>query len=175
MREHFQDWLRSFERGITRHDISLSHSTGTLMEAMVLRGPSQYDCLVVYENLAIGYMQPAIQRWGAGGEFHMVYPDPNVWSEHPYYILDVPWSDDRQRKAAADFLSFLMSEPAQRSALEFGFQPGNLAVPVSLPESPLVRNQKYGLKIDIPVVCEPPSAEVATNLLGSFRQLEPGH
>ena len=114
MREHFQDWLRSFERGITRHDISLSHSTGTLMEAMVLRGPSQYDCLVVYENLAIGYMQPAIQRSGAGGEFHMVYPDPNVWSEHPYYILDVPWSDDRQRKAAADFLSFLMSEPAQR-------------------------------------------------------------
>ena len=173
--QRFQAWLRSFERGITRHGSSLTHSTGTLMEEMVLRGPSQYDCLVVYENLAIDYMEAAIQRWGTEGEFYVAYPDPNVWNEHPYYILDVPWSDDRQRKAAADFLKFLMSEPVQRRALEHGFRPGNPAVPVNSPESPLVRNQKYGLKINLPVISEPPSADVTTNLLGSFRRLEPGH
>ncbi len=158
--ERFQDWLRSFERGVTRHGSSLSHSTGTLMEEMVLRGPSQYDCLVVYENLVIEYMQAAIQRWGDEAEFYVVYPDPNVWNEHPYYILDVPWSDDRQRKAAADFLKFLMSEPVQRRALEHGFRPGNTSVPVNSPDSPLVRNQKYGLKLNLPVMCEPPTAEV---------------
>ena len=86
------------------------------MEEMVLRGPSQYDCLFVYENLAIDYMEAAIERWGTEGEFYVAYPDPNVWNEHPYYILDVPWSDDRQREAAADFLKFLMSEPIQRRA-----------------------------------------------------------
>jgi hypothetical protein len=84
----------------------------------------------------------------------------------------VPWSDDRQRKAAADFLKFLMSEPVQRRALEHGFRPGNPAVPVNAPDSPLVRNQKHGLKINIPAICEPPSAVVTTNLLGSFRRLE---
>ncbi len=173
--QRFQDWLRSFERGITRHGSSLSHSTGTLMEEMVLRGPSQYDCLVVYENLAIDYMAAAIQRWGTEGEFYVAYPDPNVWNEHPYYVLDVPWSDDRQRKAAAEFLKFLMSEPVQRRALEHGFRPGNPAVPVNSPDSPLVRNRKYGLKINLPVISEPPSAEVTMNLLGSFRRLEPGH
>jgi serine/threonine-protein kinase len=172
--QRFQDWLRSFERGITRHGSSLSHSTGTLMEEMVLRGPSQYDCLVVYENLVIDYMQAAIERWGIEAEFYVVYPKPNVWNEHPYYILDVPWSDDRQRKAAADFLKFLISEPVQRRALEHGFRPGNPAVPVNSPESPLVRNQKYGLKLSLPVMCEPPSAEVIMNLLGSFRRIEPG-
>jgi ABC-type sulfate transport system substrate-binding protein len=145
------------------------------MEEMVLRGPSQYDCLVVYENLAIDYMEAAIQRWGRDGEFYVAYPDPNVWNEHPYYILDVPWSDDSQRKAAADFLKFLMSEPVQRRALEHGFRPGNPAVPVNSPDSPLVRNQKYGLAINLPRISEPPSAEVTTNLLGSFRRLEPGH
>ena len=150
--QRFQDWLRSFERGVTRHGSSLSHSTGTLMEEMVLRGPSQYDCLVVYENLAIDYMAAAIQRWGTEGEFYVAYPDPNVWNEHPYYILDVPWSDDRQRKAAAEFLKFLMSEPVQRRALEHGFRPGNPAVPVNSPDSPLVRNRKYGLKINLPVM-----------------------
>ena len=170
----FQAWLRSFERGITRLGSSLTHSTGTLMDEMVLRGPSQYDCLVVYENLATDYMQAAIQRWGTEGEFHVAYPNPNVWNEHPYYILDVPWSDDRQKKAAADFLEFLMSEPVQRRALEHGFRPGNSAVPVNLPSSPLIRHQESGLKIHLPVISEPPSADVIMNLLGSFRRLEPG-
>ena len=169
----FQDWLRSLERGITRHGSSLSHSTGTLMEEMVMRGPSQYDCLMVYENLAIDYLQAAIERWGSEAEFQVSYPSPNTWNEHPYYILDVPWSDDRQRKAAADFLRYLMSEPVQRRALEHGFRPGNPAVPINSPESPLVRNQRYGLRIDLPVMCEPPSAEVTMNLLGSFRRLQP--
>jgi serine/threonine-protein kinase len=170
--DQFQSWLRSFERGLTRHGSSLTHSTGTLMEEMVLRGPSQYDGLLVYENLAIDYMQAAVQRWGPQGEFYVAYPEPNVWNEHPYYILDVPWSDDRQRKAAVNFLRFLMSEPVQRRALEHGFRPGNPAVPVNSPESPLVRNQDHGLKLHIPAICEPPSAEVITNLLGSFRRLE---
>jgi serine/threonine-protein kinase len=171
----FQEWLRSFERGITRHGSNLSHSTGTLMEEMVLRGPSQYDCLVVYENLAIDYMEAAIKRWGTDGEFYVAYPTPNLWNEHPYYILDVPWSDERQRKVAADFLRYLMSEPVQRRALQHGFRPGNSSVPVNSPESPLVKNQKYGLKLSIPVIAEPPSAEVTTNLLGSFRRVEPSH
>jgi serine/threonine-protein kinase len=172
--ERFQDWLRSFERGVTRHGRSLSHSTGTLMEEMVLRGPPQYDCLVLYENLAMDYLEAAIQRWGTDGEFHVAYPNPNVWNEHPYYILDVPWSDERQRRAAADFLRFLMSEPVQRRALEHGFRPGNSAVPVNSPESPLLRLQKHGLKLNLPVMSEPPSADVLRNLLGSFRRVEPG-
>jgi hypothetical protein len=170
----FQDWLRSFERGLTRHGSSLTHSTGTLMEEMVLRGPSQYDCVMLYENLAIEFMEAAIQRWGPEGEFHVTYPDPNVSNEHPYYILDVPWSDEKHRKAAADFLRFLMSEPVQRRALEHGFRPGNPAVPVSSPDSPIVRHQKYGLKVSLPVICEPPPADVTMNLLQSFRRIEPG-
>ena len=92
------------------------------MREMVLRGPSQYDCVIIYENLAIDYLDEARDRWG---ELHVDYPEPNIWNEHPYYILDVPWSDARQRAAAAEFLKFLMSEPIQKHALEHGFRPGN--------------------------------------------------
>jgi hypothetical protein len=67
-----------------------------------------------------------------------------------------------------------MSEPVQRRALDHGFRPGNPSVPVNSPESPLVLDQKYGLRLSLPVMCEPPPAEVITNLLGSFRRLEPG-
>jgi hypothetical protein len=171
-RDEFQAWLREFELGVTRHGSSLTHSTGDLMQEMVLRGPSQYDCLMVYENLAIDYMHAATERWGEQGEIAVSYPDPNIWNDHPYYILNVPWSDEKQRAAAAEFLKFLMSEPIQRRALEHGFRPGNPAIPVNSPDSPLVRNQRYGLRMSLPTMGEPPSAEVVRTLLDSFRKIE---
>jgi Ca-activated chloride channel family protein len=171
-RDEFQRRLRSFERGVTRHGSALTRSTGDLMEEMVLRGPPQYDCLMVYENLAIDYMRAAAERWGEQGELAVAYPDPNIWNDHPYYILDVPWSDEPQRAAASEFLRFLLSAPIQRRALEHGFRPGNPAVPVDTPESPLVRNRKYGFRIDLPTMGEPPTAEVLRALLAAFRRVE---
>jgi ABC-type sulfate transport system substrate-binding protein len=139
------------------------------MREMVLRGPSQYDCLLIYENLAIDYLEAARDRWG---ELRVNYPEPNMWNEHPYYILDVPWSDSGQRAAAAAFLDFLMSEPIQKRALEHGFRPGNPSVTLRFPESPLLRHAKQGLKIDLPRMCEPPKDEVIQELLASFRRIE---
>ena len=37
----------------------------------------------LYENLAIDYMEAAIQRWGTEGEFYVVYPDPNALERAP--------------------------------------------------------------------------------------------
>ena len=90
------------------------------MREMVLRGPSQYDCVLVYENLTIDYLEAARDRWG---ELRVDYPEPNIWNEHPYYILDVPWSDPAHRAAAGEYLAFLMTRPVQLRALEHGFRP----------------------------------------------------
>jgi Bacterial extracellular solute-binding protein len=89
----------------------------------------------------IDYLDLARDRWE---ELHVDCPEPNMWNEHPYYILDVPWSDARQRAAAAEFLKFLMSEPIQKQALEHGFRPGNPAVSVRFPDSRLLRHAKNG-------------------------------
>jgi Ca-activated chloride channel family protein len=166
-RPAFQDRVRRFERGVVRPGGALTHSTGNLMREMVNRGPSQYDCVFVYENLAIGYLDAARDRWGP---LVVDYPEPNMWNDHPYYILDVPWSDARQRAAAGAFLRFLMSEPIQRRALEHGFRPGNTAVSLRLPDSPLVRHARQGLRIELPRMCEPPTNEVVRDLLAAARQ-----
>ena len=165
----FQNWLRAFEKSVARPGGSLTSSTGTLMREMVLRGPSRYDCLLVYENLAIDYLDAARDRFG---ELQVDYPEPNIWNEHPYYILDVPWSDARQRAAAGEFLRFLMSKPIQEHALAHGFRPGNPAVSLRFADSPFIRNSKEGLKIDLPRMCEPPRDEVVQDLLDSFQKLE---
>jgi eukaryotic-like serine/threonine-protein kinase len=165
----FQEWFRGFEKGVTRPGGALTSSTGTLMREMVLRGPSQYDCVLIYENLAIEYLNSARDRWG---ELEVDYPDPNIWNEHPYYILDVPWSDAHQRAAAAALLSFLMSAPIQERALEHGFRPGNPAVSVRFPESPFIRNAKHGVRIDLPRMCEPPKQEIVQDLVDAFRRAD---
>jgi serine/threonine-protein kinase len=165
----FLQWLEPFERSVVRTGGSLAHSTGTLMREMVLRGPSQYDCLLVYENLAIDYLEAAREHWG---ELRVDYPEPNVWNEHPYYVLDVPWSSSEQKAAAAEYLAFLMSRPIQQRALEHGFRPGNPEVSVRNPESPLVRHARQGLRPDLPRMCEPPRADVVEGLLQTFRRFE---
>jgi hypothetical protein len=154
----FQAWAQAFERAVS----GLSHSTGTMMREMVLKGPSAFDALVVYESVAIDYLKNAEGRWG---ELRIAYPKFNLWNENPYYVLDVPWSTPEQRDAAGRFLDFLLSEPIQKQSLVHGFRPGNPAVPVRFAGSPFVAYQRFGLSVDLGTTCEPPRAEVLNNLL----------
>jgi ABC-type Fe3+ transport system substrate-binding protein len=157
----FQDWMQQLESGVS----GLIHSTGTMMKDMVLRGPSTYDALMVYESVAIDYLKNAEGRWG---KLRVVYPTRNAWNDNPYYIINAPWSTEEQRKAANTFLEFLLSEPIQKQSLVHGFRPGNPAVAIKFASSPFVMYEKYGLKINIPSVCNPPKAEVINNLLASW-------
>ncbi len=56
----FQSWMSAVESGVS----GLSNSTGNMMRDMVLRGPSSYDAIFVYENVAIDYLKNAEGRWG---------------------------------------------------------------------------------------------------------------
>lgn len=161
----FDGWQQSFERAVS----GLSNSTGNLMRDMVLKGPSVYDAVVVYESVAIDYLKNAEGRWG---ELHVDYPRRNFWNDNPYYILDAPWSSAAQREAAGRFLDFLLTEPVQREALAHGFRPGNPAVPVRFAGSPFVDYERFGLRIDVGAICAPPPAEVIHNLLAAW---ERGH
>lgn len=163
----FIGWEQAFERAVS----GLSNSTGNMMRDMVLKGPSAYDAVVVYESVAIDYLKNAEGRWG---ELRVDYPRRNIWNENPYYILDAPWSSKEQREAAARFLEFLLTEPIQRLSLTHGFRPGNPAVPVRFAGSPFVDYQRFGLKIDLGTVCEPPPAEVINNLLAGWERAHAG-
>jgi Ca-activated chloride channel family protein len=159
----FQNWLQSFERGIS----GLSNSTGNMMREMVLKGPSSYDGLFVYESVAIDYLKNAEGRWG---QIRVIYPEYNAWNDNPYYIIDAPWSSKDQRKAAETFLNFLLTEPIQKESLVHGFRPANPNVPVKFPDSPFVKYADYGIKVDLGKICEPPRAEVVNNLLQSWQR-----
>ena len=153
----FRAYLAAFQRGVT----GLSNSTGNLMKEMTTKGPSGFDALMVYENLAIDYFRSGETKWGP---LQVIYPAENLWNENPYCILNTPWTTKEHQEAAATFLRFLLSEPIQTKALDYGFRPGNAAVPVKGPDSPFSRFAEYGLKVEVPEMCEVPSAEVVENL-----------
>ena len=159
----FQNWLQTFEHGVS----GLSNSTGNMMREMVLKGPSSYDALIVYENVAIDYLKNAEGRWG---QLRVVYPEYNAWNDNPYYIIDAPWSSKDQRKAAETFLQFLLSEPIQKESLAHGFRPANPSVPIKFPESPFVKYTDYGIRVDLAKICDPPHGEVVNNLLQSWQR-----
>ncbi len=159
----FQSSLNGMENAIT----GMSNSTGNMMRDMVLRGPSTFDVLCVYENVVVDYLKSAEGRWG---ELHVDYPRVNMWNENPYDILDASWSTAEQRAAASAFLDFLLTEPIQRESLKHGFRPGNPNVPIKFPESPFVAYGRFGIKIEIGSVADAPKAEVINNLLAVWQR-----
>jgi serine/threonine protein kinase len=155
----FQARITSIKQGLA----GTSNSTGNLMKDMVTKGPSAFDAVIIYENLAIDYLKAAQGRWG---DLHVAYPPRNIWNENPYYILDVPWSSKDQRRAAEAFLTFLLNEAEQRKAFNHGFRPVNINIPIrDNPESPFVKHKERGLNVDILGTCDPGGPETISELL----------
>ena len=99
----FQRWLTEGEQGVTE----FGDSTGSFMTNMVRFGPSKYDVVAVYENLALQDVETAQGRWGQS--IHIYYPPATLLSDHPYVTLQAPWTTPEQRAAAAHFRDFLLS------------------------------------------------------------------
>lgn len=157
----FQSWLE----GIERSTLDFGESTGDLMTSLIQFGPSRYDVVMVYENLAIEGVEAAERRWGQPA--HVYYPPATMLSDHPYAILGDPLTTADERAAAERFRDFLLSEPTQTLALAYGFRPASPQVTISDggAENPFSKLTPYGVQLDITRQVETPSAEVTRALI----------
>jgi ABC-type Fe3+ transport system substrate-binding protein len=164
MDEGFLSWLKAMAENISAEE----DSTGTLMRAMLQRGPSAYNAVMVYENLALSSMKTAEGRWG---KIKIVYPERSVWNDNPFYILDVPWSNDNHKAAAQLFQNFLLSEQAQKKARdEYLFRPANVDVPISGNGSAFDALKDI-VQINVAAI-QRPSGEVLENLLTIWKRTQ---
>ena len=63
-----------------------------------------------------------------------IYPkEGTLFSDNPLFVLDAPWVDDAEREGGKAFAEFVRRPENQEKVLEFGFRPGNPAVPVGKP------------------------------------------
>ncbi|MCU0281425.1 MAG: substrate-binding and VWA domain-containing protein [Acidimicrobiia bacterium] len=136
----------AFVRGVEAATVHYGDTTMTFLENMLredLAGrPLSYVSAVAIEEVSI----IAYNR-GDPGDVGLEDPTPpnvplvaiypkegTLFSDNPAYVLDASWVSEVQRQAALDFRSFVIDSPEnQARALDFGFRPGNPAVPVGDP------------------------------------------
>jgi ABC-type Fe3+ transport system substrate-binding protein len=159
----FQTWLQEVETGVA----DAPASTDALFSSFLLRGPSAYDVVVAYENQAVASVGRTQQ-----GVFQVIYPAATVLSDHPFAILDAAWVMPEQQEAARMFRDYLLSEPAQRLALRYGFRPVNTAVSLndSDPGNLFQNASAIGVKPELPGGVEAPSPDVINALVALWRQ-----
>jgi hypothetical protein len=176
LNQGFYAWLESFERAVRGSRADLDNSTGNLVSEMIKMGPGPtgYDALLAYENLLVESVDLAREIHGVNGQLDVVYPEPNIMNENPYYILNTPWSHTKEKRGAKEFLNFLLTEEMQRLALKHGFRPGNSKLPLDAPDSPLLKFRKNGLKLDLDDLrmCEFPDSTVLQILLDLYDRIE---
>lgn len=154
----YQVWLAEFEGSVSK----LGDSTGTFMEEIVAYGPSLYDIVAVYESTAIEQAENAVGRYG---ELQVYYPPATHLSDHPFCILQADWVTSEKARAAGMFVGFLTGEEMQELALDHGFRPVDLSIPLDSVGSPFQRQAVNGLQIDLPPGVEVPPGDVLATLL----------
>jgi hypothetical protein len=155
----FQTWLQEIESGAG----DFPDSSDTLFNAFLARGPSAYDVVTAYENQAVLGIERA-KKWGT---LQVLYPPATVLADHPFAILDADWVAPEQQEAARVFRDYLLSEPAQRLALHYGFRPANAAVSLADtdPNNMFAAALANGVRPELPGGVEPPSLDVVDELV----------
>ncbi len=162
MNDGFLAWLKTLKGNLDAQE----NSTGNLMTQFLRDGPSQFNGVMTYENLALANFEKGKGRWG---EYTVVYPSRSVWNDHPYYILDVPWSSADQRDAAKAFQSFLLSVAAQKKARdEYLFRPASTELPIVGDGSAFDRFQGV-MQLDVPTIRRP-QGEILELLLKTWER-----
>ncbi|MGH1503456.1 MAG: substrate-binding domain-containing protein [Acidimicrobiales bacterium] len=91
-----------------------------------------------------------------------VYPsEGTLYSDNPLFVVDGEWVSPEAAEGAQVFIDYLQEEDNQRKVLEFGFRPGNPAVPLDTPIS-----AEFGVDPNQPSdLLEVPAPQVMTGLL----------
>src|SRR5258708_21099933 len=86
-----------------------------------------YESLVVQANDGKTYPHltyPVVAIYSKEGPFY---------SDHPFAIPQASWVTPAKKAASLKFRDFLLAPAQQRKALQYGFRPANLSVPVGAP------------------------------------------
>ena len=162
-------WMRSFEAAVPE----LPRSTDQLMQDFLRYGPSRYDFVAAYENLAIVELSHAQRRFG---ELRIYYPPLTAWSDHPVVILRPETIAPEMLEAVRSWLRFLLSKRIQELGISYGFRPADPRMPI--PPSGPGSSRAFGLQLHPASLPSAPTTSVIKRLSElwekrALRTLEP--
>lgn len=149
--------------GIERAVVHYGSSTGFFGRTMFSEGPGYLSAAVLYESMVVESARhvpdlrfPVVAMYPSEGTF---------WSDHPVGVVDRDWVTPEQREAAQVFIRFLLARPQQERALQYGFRPGEVSIPLGPPV-----DRQFGVDPAEPrTTLEVPSPAAVEAILGVWR------
>jgi Ca-activated chloride channel family protein len=127
------------------------------------KDPSYLSAIILSENKVVQSYNDKLSAY----PLVAIYPkEGTLWSEHPIGIVEREWVTPAHREAAHLYMEFLLNKPQQEKALQYGFRPANVRVPLAAP-----LDIAHGVNPEQPqVTLEVPSLEVIEALIKMWHQ-----
>jgi len=149
---------KQFLAGVEQSVVHYGSSTGFFGRKMFANGPEYLSAAVLYESMVVeSYSQPNLPF-----PIVAIYPkEGTFWSDHPVGVVDREWVTPEHREAAKIYIQYLLARPQQERAIQYGFRPASVDVPLSAP-----LDSAHGMDPKEPkTTLEVPSVEVINALL----------
>ena len=149
---------KQFLSGVEQSVVHYGSSTGFFGRKMFSNGPEYLSAAVLYESMVVesrsqtDLPMPVVAIYPKEGTF---------WSDHPIGVVDREWVTPEHREAAKIYIQYLLARQQQEKALQYGFRPAAVDVPLAAP-----LDVEHGVDPKEPkTTLEVPSVEVINGLL----------
>lgn len=117
--------------GIESAIVHYGSSTGFFGKRLFTDGPRFLSAAVLYENMVIESTSP---EYKLPFPVVAIYPrEGTFWSDHPVGIVEREWVTPEHREAARIYIDHLLARPQQERALQYGFRPSDVDIPLGPP------------------------------------------
>ena len=149
---------KQFLSGVEQSVVHYGSSTGFFGRKMFSNGPEYLSAAVLYESMVVesrsqtDLPMPVVAIYPKEGTF---------WSDHPIGVVEREWVTAEHREAAKIYIQYLLARQQQEKALQYGFRPAAVDVPLAAP-----LDVAHGVDPKEPkTTLEVPSVEVINGLL----------
>ena len=120
--------VRDLERSITHY----GDATPYVAERMKVEGPGYASAAAMEEVTLLDFNRTRGDR----DRLVAIYPkEGTFYSDNPFIVLDAPWVDADERRAAEAFRSYVLDHVGPAEASRYNFRPARGPVPVGSPIS----------------------------------------
>jgi len=160
--EKIVEFVKEFESNTAKQE----EGSGKFMDSIILYGPSRYDIGANYEFYVLSNLKNAKGRWG---KLRIIYPNPTIWSNRPFVILNGPKATKEKLEACKKFKEYLLSANVQQKAMQEGYRPANTAVSdISYLEK---EYSQYGFKRIPPPDVPAPTPDVVQSIQAMIQRI----
>jgi Ca-activated chloride channel family protein len=154
--------FKQFFGGVEQSVVHYGSSTGFFGRKMFANGPEYLSAAVLYESMVVeSYSQENLAF-----PIVAIYPkEGTFWSDHPVGVVERDWVTPEHREAAKVYIQYLLARPQQLKAMQYGFRPALVDLPLAAP-----LDAAHGMNPQEPkTTLEVPSADIINGILHVWR------